>query len=401
MLAIRVPFRQFQVLAIRFSRMRIALSFPGTHRRGGVERVMVECANFLAARGHEVSVISAEFDEGVLAAGIKRVPVDANSRVPLFRLRRFARRSPAALKGMSPQPDVHAAFGVISPPGGVFWVPSVHKAWIEISQRERNLRGRAKQWVNPIHPYLLAREKWYFQGRRYARLIALTEQVKADLMRFYNVPAADIDILPNGYNPEEFNVERRGVDRVKVRAELGYAASDRVIIFVANELERKGFGPLMRAVAKLRDDSLRLLVVGRVVPGGYTAEMQQLGIADRVKFIGPSSDVGRYFAASDVFALPTTYEAWGLVIVEAMACGLPVLTSRLAGAAITVQEGHTGELLNNPRDVEEVAAKLRKVLALSVGNPGNARATAATVEQYQWPTVLEKYETVLRSAAIQ
>lgn len=381
--------------------MKIALSFPGCHRRGGVERVVVECANFLAARGHEVSVIAAEFDEGVLSAGIRRVPVDAKSRVPLFRLRRFARRSPAVLKGMNPQPGVHAAFGVICPPNGIVWVQSVHKAWIEISQRERNLRGRAKQWVNPIHPYLLAREKWYFKGRRYTRLIALTQQVKNDLMRFYNVPEKDVDILPNGYNPEEFNVERRGVDRVKVRAELGYADSDRVTVFVANELERKGFGPLMRAMAQLRDDSLRLLVVGRVVPGGYIAEMQQLGVADRVKFIGPSSDVGRYYAASDVFALPTTYEAWGLVIVEAMACGLPVLTSRLAGAAITVQEGQTGELLDNPRDVEEVAAKLRKVLALSAGNAGNAQATAATVEQYQWPRVLEKYETVLRGAAAQ
>ena len=140
--------------------MKIALSFPGCHRRGGVERVMFECANFLVACGHEVSVIAADFDPAVLAAGIEKILVDANSRVPLFRLRRFARRSPAVLNGMKPPADVHAAFGVISPPGGVFWVPSVHKAWIEISQRERDLRGRAKQWANPIHPYLLAREKW-------------------------------------------------------------------------------------------------------------------------------------------------------------------------------------------------------------------------------------------------
>ena len=379
--------------------MKIALSFPGCHRRGGVERVMVECANFLAARGHDVSVIAADFDPAVLAAGIEKILVDANSRVPLFRLRRFARRTPAVLNGMNPPADVHAAFGVISPPGGVFWVPSVHKAWIEISQRERGFTGRAKQWVNPIHPYLLAREKWYFQGRRYARLIALTEQVRADLMRFYNVPSADIDILPNGYNPEEFNIERRGAERMKVRAELGYADPDRVIIFVANELERKGFGPLIRAMAQLLDDSLRLLVVGRVTPGGYAAEMERLGLADRVKFIGPSSDVGRYYAASDVFALPTTYEAWGLVIVEAMACGLPVLTSRLAGAAITVQEGRTGELLDNPRDVDEVAVKLRKVLELAGAGGRNPGAIAATATLYKWPRILEKYEAILRHAS--
>ena len=377
--------------------MKIALSFPGCHRRGGVERVMVECANFLAARGHSVSVIASDFDPAVLAAGIEKIPVNAHSRVPLLRLRRFAARSPAALAQMNPAPAVHAAFGVISPPGGVFWVPSVHKSWIEISQRERNLKGRMKQWVNPIHPYLLAREKWYFQGRRYSRLIALTQQVKDDLMRFYSVPAADVDILPNGYSPTEFNVGRRNAERQKVRSELGYSGSDRVVIFVANELERKGFGPLIRAMVQLNDKSLRLLVVGRVAPGGYAAEMRQLGIADRVKFTGPSSDVGRYYAASDVFALPTTYEAWGLVIVEAMACGLPVLTSRLAGAAITVREGQTGELLDNPRDVDEIAMKLRKILAMAAVGTGGAdpAEVAATVEQYQWPKVLERYEQIL------
>ena len=379
--------------------MKIALSFPGCHRRGGVERVMVECANYLFAREHDVQVLAAEFDDSVLAPGIEKIVVPAASKIPLFRLMGFAKKSEVAFAGLNPQPDVHAAFGVICPPGGVFWVPSVHKAWIEISQRERNLKGRMKQWVNPIHPYLLAREKWYFKGRRYARLIALTQQVKADLMRFYNVPAADIDILPNGYSPTEFNIARRGAERRQVRAELGYADSDRVIVFVANELERKGFGPLMRAMAQLHDKSLRLLVVGRVTPGGYAAEMQQRGIADRVKFVGPSSDVGRYYAASDVFALPTTYEAWGLVIVEAMACGLPVLTSRLAGAAITVQEGKTGELLDNPRDVGEIAAKLRRVLATGAGGADPA-TIAATVEQYQWPKVLEKYEAVLRGAAL-
>ena len=375
--------------------MNIALSFPGCHRRGGVERVMVECANFLVAQGHHVSVIAADFDTAVLAPGIEKITVNANSRVPLLRLRRFAGKSPAALKQLNAAPDVHAAFGVICPPGGVVWVQSVHKAWIEISRRERNFKGRLKQRLNPIHPYLLAREKWYFQGRRYARLIALTQQVKTDLMRFYNVPAKDIDILPNGYNPSEFNVARRITERQKVRAELGYTDSDRVIIFVANELERKGFVPLMRAIAALGDNSIRLLVAGRVTPGGYAAEIRQLGIADHVKFIGPSSDVGRYYAAADLFTLPTTYEAWGLVIVEAMAGGLRVLTSRLAGAAITVQEGITGELLDNPRDVNEIKMKLHKLLNAPPGDPA---AIAATVEQYQWPKILAKYGAMLATS---
>jgi UDP-glucose:(heptosyl)LPS alpha-1,3-glucosyltransferase len=119
--------------------------------------------------------------------------------------------------------------------------------------------------------------------------------------------------------------------------------------------------------------------------------MRQLGVWDQVKFVGPTSDVARYYAAADVFALPTEYEAWGLVIVEAMACGLPVLTSRLAGAAIAVQEGKTGELLDDPHSVTEIATKLKCLL----DRPVDRHAVSRSVELYTWDRILSRYEQIL------
>ena len=229
-------------------------------------------------------------------------------------------------------------------------------------------------------------------GRRYRKLIALTPQVKADLSRLYSVPDEDVVVIPNGFARAEFNPRRVAELRQAARLRFGYRGGDRVVAFVANELDRKGFGPLLRAVAQLGDRDVKLLVAGRVTAGRYAAEIERLGMADRVQFIGPAGDVAVVYAAADVFALPTEYEAWGLVIVEALACGLPVVTSRLAGAAVAVDHGRTGFLLDDPRNVNEISTLLAAALNGDLARPDQI---AASVSGYAWDTVLLRYEQVL------
>jgi len=377
--------------------LRIAVSFPGCHRRGGIERVVLESVNFLASRGHDVHLYVSDWDKDALSREVTVHPIALPVPGALPRLLTFARRSRAALAASRPAADVHAAFGVQSPPGGVMWVPSVHRAWLEASRTQRNWKGRLKQKANPIHPALLRLERAYFTGRRRPRrLIALTDQVKADLVRFYGLPPEEIAVLPNGYSPTEFSTARAGELREPMRQKLGYAADDKVVVFVANELERKGFGPLLRAIAGLNNDRLHLLAVGRLDRGAYAAEIARLGMTERVQFTGPSGDVATYYAAADVFALPTQYEAWGLVIVEAMACGLPVVTSRLAGAAIAVREGETGLLLDDPNDPQEIASKIQ---ALLTGPKRSGKAIEASIMHYSWPDILGRFEQHLRECA--
>lgn len=375
--------------------MKVALTFPGCHRRGGVERVMVECANFLHAQGHEVTVYASEWDAGVLDLDVKHRHVPAGRRHPLLRLLSFNRLAPRALRQAGATPEVVGAFGILAAEDAVVWVQAVHRAWMEVSCR-RSLLGRLKQRCNLYHPLVLALERRVYGGRRYRKLIALSEQVKADLMRFYGVPEEDIVLIPNGFAPSEFNVPRAARHRAGMRERLGYGPNDRVVIFVANELERKGFGPLLRALASLQDSRVRLLAVGRLNARAYEAEIARLGMAGHVRFAGPSADVASFYAAADVFALPTQYEAWGLVITEAMACGLPVLTSRLAGAAVAVQEGVSGSLLDDPSDVGEIAAKIRPLLD---GRHAPADDIADSVAEYAWPQILRRYEAVLQQCA--
>jgi UDP-glucose:(heptosyl)LPS alpha-1,3-glucosyltransferase len=179
--------------------------------------------------------------------------------------------------------------------------------------------------------------------------------------------------------------------RPTMRARLGYREGDKVVIFVANELHRKGFEPLIRALAGLGRE-VKLLAVGKLDPRVFKRLSEELELKERIRFVGPSDCVSEYYAAADLFALPTQYEAWGLVIVEAMACGLPVLTSRCAGAAVAVVEGRNGFLLDDPWDVLEIREKLGRLLG---GSHEADEVIGESVSEFAWDIVLKHYEQVL------
>jgi UDP-glucose:(heptosyl)LPS alpha-1,3-glucosyltransferase len=360
--------------------MKVALSFPACNRRGGVERIIYECARYLTKRGHGVTVFATEYEQNCAPILHRHVPVGWTPKFlkPLA----FYRACHNAMKGADF--DAHGTFGCVCPEGGVYWAQSVHAAWLDKAKAYRPLGSmrRWKQWLNPAHPVILELERRHFRRGNYRKIIALTEDVKADLHRHYGVPEEDMVVIPNGYAPEEFNATSASGQRGEVRRHYGFREDEKIIVFVANELERKGFPALLRAVESLGDSRVRLLVAGRIAPAPHPL----------VKYVGATSDVARCYAAADVFALPTQYEAWGLVIVEALASGLPVLTSRLAGAAVVVREGVTGNLLDDPMDEAEIAVKLRGLIE---GGHAGAAEISDSVADYAWERVLTQYEKVL------
>ena len=104
---------------------------------------------------------------------------------------------------------------------------------------------------------LLQLEQRHFRPGNYRKIIALTPDVRDDLQQYYGVPAGDIVVIPNGFSPYEFNLRRAAAQRAGMRAQLGYGEEDKVIIFVANESERKGLPALLRAVELLKDSRIR------------------------------------------------------------------------------------------------------------------------------------------------
>jgi UDP-glucose:(heptosyl)LPS alpha-1,3-glucosyltransferase len=372
--------------------VRVALSFPGCHRQGGVERIVFECARYLATRDHEVTVFANQWEPDGPTIRYRRVPV---RRHPWFLRGRSYYRSCSRQLDSAPY-DVLNTHGCVCPEGGVHWVQSLHKAWLERSRQFRPTLSSAglKQRLNPAHRSLLDLEERHFAGRNYQRIIATTPRVRDDLGRLYGVAADDVEIIPNGFSPSEFNPVHRASQREAMRRSLGLGPDQLALLFVANELERKGYATILSAMRQLGRHDLRLLVAGRVSAKRVKELAQAAGLTDQVLALGPSGDVGALHAAGDLLVLPTQYEAFCLAILEALGSGLPVVTSSVPGAGDAIVPGVNGAVVHDPKSGEELAAVLSPILdrdrlaALSAGTPG-------TVERFQWPSVLQRYERVL------
>jgi UDP-glucose:(heptosyl)LPS alpha-1,3-glucosyltransferase len=371
--------------------VRVALTYPHVNLRGGIERVVVESANHLAGSGHEVHVFGASFDGDVLDEAVVTHAVQTPARPDALFTVEFRRRCTIALAKHWPDWEVHGSFSAMSPLGGVYWCPSVHREAVATMVGRRGATGRLVQAVNPYHVVRLRMERELLGPGGYASIIALTDRVKEEIVHWYDVPPEDVAVQPQGYDPHRFNAARRAELRGLVRQELGIEDDERVVVFVANELERKGFDTLVAAVARMADRP-RLLAVGRLDPARCRALAERHGVADRLICTGSTDDPARFHAAADVFALPSRYEPWGLVVVEALGSGLPVVTTQLTGAARAVQDGVTGRLLDDADDPAELAAGLEWALGDGPADPGTI---SASVSWLAWENVIVRYAELL------
>lgn len=374
--------------------MKIALAFPGCHRRGGVERIVFECAKFLAGREHEVTVYANEWEANGNA--ITYEPIRRRAWPAFLRAPAFLRESTRRLR--TRDYDVLGTFGCECPLGGVYWAASIHRAWLDRAKsfRARLSAARWKQRLNPVHSVLLRLEKLHLGGNAYRKLIATTPEVKNDLKCYYGVPERDIHVVPSGYSPEEFNPELCAKRRDSMRALLGLAPGHVALLFVANELERKGYRTVLAAMQHLKCPDLRLVVVGRSDVRSVKRLAAGFGLAGQVLACGPTDDVAAFHAASDIFVLPTQYEAFCLSILEALGSGLPVITTRIPGAENAILPGINGYLIDDPQS----GTQLAEAIALLLDRERRAVLAAEalkSVVQYQWPSVLRQYEQILIS----
>ena len=185
---------------------------------------------------------------GVLRPEVQRHHLPIRRRPDALAAVQYRRRATEALRSHGPM--AHGAFSALSPLGGVFWVPSVHRVAYELALRHRGAAGGLVQRANPYHRLRLRLEREILSPGGYSHLLAAADQVKVDVVERYGVPEADVTVQPLGFDPRAFSPARRRGHRAEARAELGYGDEDRVVVFVANELERKGFDCLLEAAAR-------------------------------------------------------------------------------------------------------------------------------------------------------
>lgn len=257
-----------------------------------------------------------------------------------------------------------------------------HRAWLAA----RGRRGRGA-----YNLVMLALERRVFA--RTPHIVAIARAGKAEIERLYGVPPPRVHVVYNGVDLARFHPDARASRRASARAELGVPGPAWLLLFVGSGFERKGLATAIEALARLPDDA-HLIVVGKGDTAGYRAQASRLGVADRVSWLGARPDVERWYAAADNVVLPTIYEPFGNVHLEALAAGVPVVTTSRAGGAEVVTEA-CGAVVP-PGDAKAIAVAVERLRSQS------RRATIAAcrraAEPFTYAAQVAAFHAIYRNA---
>lgn len=269
---------------------------------------------------------------------------------------------------------------------------------VEKSEVDKNTIKRIEM-ITPVFEYNFGRE------HRYRRLIPVSTQVKNDLMRMHNVPESRIALIPNGVDTIYFHPDNKGKFRAAVRAELGLDEETLLFLFIGNDPRRKGLITVIESFIKADLPGSHLLAIGTDPYSKNAFDKpkkisRDAGFEERITFLGEQKDANRYFAAADVFLFPSIYETYGLVVIEAMASGLPVITSRTGAFPEIVDHGVNGFLLDDASDVEGMAGYMKNLHASDDLRERMAAAGRRTALENTWDKQVRKtlslYEEILK-----
>lgn len=238
----------------------------------------------------------------------------------------------------------------------------VHREWL--AQRRRVLQGwqRIGLALNPYHYYVQHAEALLFGGSRLRAVICNSHMVKKEIEHHFGVPSAKLHVIYSGVDTAAFHPDARQ-QRAAVRAALGIADDVPLFLFVGSGFERKGLAAALEALSRV--PAAQLLVIGKDRHHvQYRTMARQLRLGKRVHFVGPRAEVIPYYGAGDALILPTLYDPFPNVALEAMACGLPIITSTKSGAAELIESGRNGFVC----DALDIAALAQAMTALTVAD---------------------------------
>lgn len=310
--------------------MKIGLVRRGYSRTGGAEAYLQRFAESAVAAGHQVVLLSEQWPRD--AWPFEHIRVVSNSprsfADALLKLR--AREACDFLFSLE---RVWSCHGYRAGDG-------VHAEWLERrAQFEPFWRSLFRRF-NVKHQEMLAIERRLFSAHGAEVVIANSRMVQAEITRRFGYPSDRIHVVYNGVPPFTPPPDARAT----ARSELGYREEDYVLLFAGSGWERKGLLFAIHAMNSLPHGRARLVVAGRGSARG-------LPPSRRVRYIGARPDLPRFLAAADAFILPTLYEPFSNACLEALAAGLPVITTRQNGFAEIIEPGADGEVIDDPRHV--------------------------------------------------
>jgi UDP-glucose:(heptosyl)LPS alpha-1,3-glucosyltransferase len=356
--------------------MNIALCYENLlPARGGCETYIADLARRMVAEGHAVHLYASRWDSGVLPAAMHFHYVPPPRGPRFLRPWRFSAACVKALGGA--HHDVSIGFNktwgqdVLYPLAGLHVASAQHNI---LKHRRPLVRAMAKGFklCDLAHWSFSRLERRQYLATRQPLIIVNSRFVRGHFERYYGISMNQVRVVHNAIDPARFAEDDRPRRRMQWRERWGIHADETVALFVAMNYHLKGLEPLLHAVARLpAQKRFRLLVAGNPRTGPYERLALRLGIAKHVRFAGYVPDTRNCYFASDFLVHPTFYDPCSLVVLEALACGLPVITSSYNGAGELLNPPLDGYVVDNPHDEGQLAKCLAELL-----DPGRRFACA-------------------------
>ena len=356
--------------------MHIAICYQDVDpRKGGAETYVYDLCRGLLACGHSVDLVASSWDEATRPAGLEvhALKVRAGSRIG--RIWNFAIACEHFLNQRMGVYDCSIGFlntwgqDILIPQGGV---------------RAASLAANAKRFTplplavgyimgkkaNPNWWGYQAIESRQYDPARGSHFVAVSEMVRNHMFKYHKVNPDKVHVIPNAIDANRLTVADPGSARHEFRRQLGIPEQDTVGLFVAHNFKLKGLDCLLEAFTqRLRSSTpgspVHLVVCGGGAVNRYRERVKAAGLDKFVHIEGFLDDIRSGFHGSDFFVLPSYYDPCSLVVFEALACGLPVITTRCNGAGELIKPGVQGEVIDRPDDIPALAAALDRMSDVS------------------------------------
>jgi UDP-glucose:(heptosyl)LPS alpha-1,3-glucosyltransferase len=377
--------------------VKVALVHRKLDLNGGTERDLFRTAEGLRDLGHDVHLFCAEYGvsppAGVAAHPVPVVPLGRTLRLWSFAFfaPRLLRRAPC---------DVVVNFGRLLSQDVLRSGGGSHRAFLHKLGQAGGIWRRLWQRVSFYHRSLLAMEKRQFQPGHYRRILAVSDEVKRELSATYAVPEGRITVIYNGVDHQRFYPGLRREFRESVRKLWHIPLQAPTVLFVGSGFRRKGLDRLLAVWNSPQLKDVYLLVVGEDARRDRYRAWAERQAQGKVIFTGRRGDVEKYYGAADLVALPALQEAFGNVVLEALASGLPVVVSKTVGAAEVLKAGLVQGIIVHPEDPREIEAKLVAMLERS-RDPAFQMEARTLGEEYSWKNHFLKLQLFLQEVVEQ
>ena len=348
-------------------------------KEGGLERYTVTLSRELVRAGHEVHILANRWQDepGVT---FHRVPViRLSSPIKNLSFAFFASRILSKIKADISQSmerisyqDIFRASDGINP--------------VQLMQRYPN---RTVRWIKSVGPRRLALsylERKIYCGGGCRVIVTNSSLIKRHIIQYYNVAPERIEVIYNGVDTGRFNPRVKSLHRKPIRKKHGIGEDEILLLFVSNNHKLKGLQIILQAMVLSGKRNVKLMVIGSDNTSPYHRFAALNKLDKQVLFLGQQKDIEKYYAAADLFVFPTRYDAFSNVCLEAMACGLPVITTINNGASESIKEGEDGFILKT-REPEELSKIVNDFQSSPALRTSMGKLTAEKAKNYK----LEKH----------